>query len=93
MLNIDGCGFQPDKTEDVKYWFQNYNTPMAANLQFVLYRSKKNPEILFKLLRNGKEVTLPQLQAVYGPYYKWDDFKAWASDIIRDHPRIERPDR
>ena len=93
LLNIDGCGFQPDKTEDVKYWFQNYNTPMAANLQFVLYRSKKNPEILFKLLRNGKEVTLPQLQAVYGPYYKWDDFKAWASDIIRDHPRIERPDR
>ena len=89
LLNIDGCGLQADKAEDVKYWFQNYNTPMAANFQFVFYRSKKDSVILFKLLRNGREVTLPQLQAVDGPYYKWDDFKAWAAGIISGHPRVE----
>ncbi len=86
LLNINGEGYQPEKTEDVKYWFQNYNTSMAANLQFVFYRSKKSPVILFKLLRNGSEVSLPQLQAVDGPYYSWEDFKAWAQELKKAHP-------
>ena len=90
LLNVNGCGFQPSRTEDVKYWFQNYNTPKAANLQFVLYRSKKNPEVLFKVLLNGLEATLPQLQAVQGPYYRWDDFKAWAASEIEAHPLVKR---
>ena len=90
LLNINGCGFEPEKTEDVKYWFQNYDTPKGANIQFVFYRSKKNPDILFKLLRNGSEATLPQLQPVSGPYYKWSEFKEWASSMMKAHPRIER---
>lgn len=93
LLNINGCGFEPENAEDVKYWFQNYDTPMGANIQFVLYRSKKNPEILFKLLRNGGEATLPQLQPVSGPYYKWSEFKEWASSVMKAHPRVERPTR
>ena len=67
LLNINGSGFQPQKADEVKYWFQNYDTPMAANLQFVLYRSKRDARILFKLLRNGWEVSLPQLTPVSGP--------------------------
>lgn len=90
LLNIDGSGFEPDKAEDVKYWFRNYDTPKAANIQFVLYRSKKNPEILFKLLRNGSEATLPQLKPVSGPYYRWEDFKTWAASVFEAHPRIQR---
>lgn len=90
LLNINGSGFEPDKAEDVKYWFQNYDTPKAANIQFVLYRSKKNPEILFKLLRNGSEASLPQLKPVSGPYYRWEDFKSWAASVVEAHPRISR---
>jgi hypothetical protein len=88
LLNINGAGYEPDKVEDLKYWFQNYNTPMAANVQFVLYRSKKNPEILFKLLHNGAEVTLPQIQPVDGPYYRWSDFTAWAAKLAAEHPLL-----
>ncbi len=88
LLNINGAGYEPDKVEDLKYWFQNYNTPMAANVQFVLYRSKKNPEILFKLLHNGAEVTLPQIQPVDGPYYRWSDFTAWAAKVAAEHPLL-----
>ena len=62
---------------------------MAANVQFVLYRSKKSPEILFKVLRNGIEATLPQLTPVSGPYYRWDDFCAWAETVYAAHPRIQ----
>lgn len=91
LLNLNGCGFIPEKAEDVKYWFQNYNCPMAANVQFVFYRSKKNPEILFKVLLNGAEATLPQLNAVNGPYYKWNDFKAWADKLMAEHPQTAAP--
>ena len=91
LLNINGSGYEASKTEDVKYWFQNYDTPKAANLQIVLYKSKKNPEILFKVLRNGSEAVLPQLTAVSGPYYKWVDFKAWADALVEAHPKVDRP--
>lgn len=88
LLNLNGSGFIPEKAEDVKIWFQNYNCPMAANIQFVLYRSKKNPEILFKVLLNGAEATMPQLDAVSGPYYKWSDFQAWAKQLMAEHPQL-----
>lgn len=87
LINIDGSGFEPDCASDVKYWFQNYNCPMACNLQFVFYRSKKNPEILFKLLRNNSEVSLPQLDPVSGPYYRWSDFVSWAHVLMAEHPQ------
>ena len=91
LLNINGAGFEPDRVEDLKYWFQNYNTPMASTMQFVLYRSKKNPEILFKLLHNGVEVSLPQLETVEGPYYRWADFTAWADRLKAAHPLVSGP--
>ena len=94
LLNINGSGFQPQKADEVKYWFQNYDTPMAANLQFVLYRSKRDARILFKLLRNGWEVSLPQLTPVSGPYYDWNDFRAWVQQRDSEHPvAAERPAR
>ena len=86
LLNIDGCGYMPDSADDVKYWFQNYDTPMAANIQFILYRSKKDSRILFKLLRNGHEATLPQLTPVSGPYYDWNEFRAWVQRLDAEHP-------
>ena len=88
LINLDGTGHQATRAEDVKYWYQNYYTPMASNIQFVFYRSKKNPEILFKVLRNGQEATLPQIQQVEGPYYRWADFKAWATDLFEAHPEM-----
>lgn len=90
LLNINGCGFQASSAEDVKYWFQNYNTPKAANLQFIFYRSRKNPEILFKVLLNGGEASLPQIQSVQGPYYSWEDFKAWAAGETGAHPLVRK---
>lgn len=85
LLNLNGGGYMPDRAEDVKYWFQSYNCPKAANVQFVLYRSKKNPDILFKVLLNNSEAELPQLTPVSGPYYRWSDFKTWAEEVRDAH--------
>jgi len=48
---------------------------MGANLQFVFYRSKKNPTVLFKVLLNGEEARL-LLETGNWPYYDWQAFKA-----------------
>lgn len=85
LLNINKSGMYPPTEEDVKYWSQNYNIPMAANLQFILYRAK-GKDILFKVLLNGQEVELSDLTPVQGPYYRWSDFTAWANRLMEAHP-------
>lgn len=74
LLNAGGNGTIAPTKEEQMYYFQDYNICMATNFHFVFYRSNKNPEILFKLLLNSHETTLP-LEPVEGPYYRWSDFK------------------
>ena len=88
LINANGCGTVPEKASDVKYWFQSYNIPMATTVEFVFYKGRKG-DILFKLLWNEAEATLPQLTPVSGPYYRWTDFKAWAAEMMAAHPQIE----
>ena len=91
LINVNGSSTIPANADEVKYWMQSYTIPKAANDQFIFYRSgKKNAPVLFKLLLNGKEAVLPQLEAVSGPYYKWDDFKAWADELLSQHPLLKK---
>lgn len=89
LINVNGSGTVPEKASEVKYWFQSYNVPMAATLVFAFYRNNKG-DILFKVLMNEAEATLPQLQPVTGPYYRWSDFTRWASRMMAEHPLIEQ---
>jgi len=73
LMGINGANAEITKASDVKYWYQNYQTGKASNLQFVFYKSKKNSVILVKCLLNGQEATLP-LPSESTPYYKWSDF-------------------
>ena len=68
---------------ELKYYFQNYQIGKAANLQFIFYKSKKNPEVLVKCLQNGYEVQLP-LDTDNYPYYKWSDFYEYYSAICAE---------
>ena len=67
----------------LKYYFQDFQIGKAGNLQFIFYKSKKNPEILVKCLQNGYEVQLPLDTDCY-PYYKWSDFYAYYSAICAE---------
>ena len=68
---------------ELKYYFQNYQIGKAANLQFIFYKSKKNPEVLVKCLQNGYEVQLP-LDTDNYPYYNWSDFYEYYSAICAE---------
>ena len=88
LLNLNGCGTIPASSDEAKYFFQNYTIPKASNLQFVLYRGGRK-DVIFKILWNGKETSIPGLAPVSGPYYSWDAFKAFADGIISAHPEID----
>jgi len=54
---------------------------MGSNFQFVFYRSKRNPDIIFRLLYNGDEASLP-LPEVADGFYRWADFKAYYGPLV-----------
>ena len=64
-------------------WYAFFQVPMATNCQMIFYKNKKN-EVLTKVLYNEKEVTFEGIQPVSGPYYKWDDLKAYFQKLCDD---------
>lgn len=76
-LGVNGFGHDVKDPDDIPAWSPIHQVPMGANLHFVFYRNKKSPKILFKVLLNGKEATLP-MEPVSGPYYDWEAFKVAA---------------
>lgn len=87
LLGMDGSLTVPDNPDDFKYVYQNYNTCMAGNIQFIFYKSKKpGNEVLVKALLCGREVTLPLPGDLY-PYYRWSDFQKFYRELC-DRARI-----
>ena len=67
-------------------WYAFFQVPMATNCQMIFYRNKKG-DVLTKVLYNEKEVTFEGVQAVSGPYYKWEDLKAYFQNCIDEASR------
>lgn len=73
-LGVDGYDHNVENPDDIPVWSRLQDVPMGANLHFVFYKSKRNPKVLFKVLLNGKETSLP-METDNWPYYDWDEFK------------------
>ena len=79
LIGVNGFDFETDNLDELeeKGWWCSSVFPMASNLQFIFYRSQpKDPDVLFKVLLNEEEATLP-LTPVSGPYYRWSDFRQY----------------
>ena len=79
LLNLNGYGKQIEDLEqlDDENWCNYRIFPMACNLQFVFYRKAfGDRDIIFKVLQNENEATLPRPTDM-APYYHWKDFKAY----------------
>lgn len=77
LLDLNGYGREIHDMErlDLEGWINFEVFPMAANIQFVFYRkSKKDYDVIFKVLLNENEATLP-LPTDKAPYYHWNDFR------------------
>ncbi len=77
LLGINGYDLETDNLEELEAlgWWGSEVFPMGANLQFIFYRSNSQDEdVLFKVLLNEKEATLP-IATDCSPYYHWADFR------------------
>ncbi len=75
-MRLDNFGAVVDDPKEVKNYWRSDKIPMAANLQLIFYRSKRNPDILVKVLYNGREASLPIPQAAPS-FYSWTAFKEY----------------
>ena len=92
LMGINGADKDPEDPNEVKYYYQNWETCKASNIQLIFYAPKKafksqtsnlkpqtSNDVLVKCLLNGLEATLP-LPADNYPYYKWSDFKKFFTE-------------
>ena len=84
LLNLNGYGYKTLHLEELEAhnWWACKVFPMGANIQFVFYRkNQRDQDIVFKVLLNEQEATLP-LPTSNPPYYHWSDFRKYCLDII-----------
>lgn len=77
LLGLNGYDRQTDNLDKLEeYGWINYKVfPMAANIQFIFYRKNSSDrDVIFKVLLNENEATLP-INTEIAPYYYWEDFK------------------
>ena len=77
VMDLDDFGYIPPTSDMVANSFQSFRSPMATNIQFVFYAPKRarKGDVLVKVLLNGEEARLGNLEAFDGPYYEWSSVK------------------
>jgi len=87
LLGINGFDQKiSNLSELVDHGWINYKVfPMAANIQFVFYRSSPHDQdVLFKVLLNEDEATLP-IPTDCAPYYHWSDFRSHYLQLLDNY--------
>lgn len=67
-------------------WLDFQISPMAANIQWILY-SNDTGNYLIKMLLNEKEVLFP-IKSDTAPYYDWEDVRTYYQTILDSLPII-----
>ena len=79
LIGINGYDLETDNLNELEErgWWCSSVFPMGSNLQFIFYRSSpKDNDVLFKVLLNEQEATLP-IHTNCAPYYHWSDFRRY----------------
>lgn len=95
LLDINGYGFTTNDLEQLEPngWINYRIFPMSCNLQLVFYRRSpkdRADDVLFKVLLNENEATLP-LPTNQAPYYRWGDFRQYYLDKLDRYEKGGRP--
>lgn len=70
-MRIEGWSKRVEGWEQIEEVWQDFNIPMACNLQWIFYRNKKG-EVLVKMLLNEEEIRFP-IESDIAPYYRWEE--------------------
>lgn len=85
LLHFENCYGEAECHEDFyKTWCDWFVSPMAANIQMVLFKNDKKPDdILVKFLHNEKETKITVETDIW-PYYHWKDVKAYYGEMVNN---------
>lgn len=89
LIGINGYDFSTDNLEELEAngWWCSSVFPMASNIQFIFYRKNpKDKDVIFKILLNEKEATLP-IKSDCAPYYHWSDFRKYCMDKLNAYKK------
>ena len=89
LLGINNYGISVDDLDllEEKGWIDFNAIPMAGNVQLIFYRKDINDkDVLFKVLLNENEATLP-IKTDVAPYYHWNDFRDYYLKLINDYEK------
>ena len=90
LLGINGFDLQTANLDDLEPngWWAGLVFPMASNIQFVFYRKDKyDTDVIFKVLLNEQEATLP-IETDIAPYYHWRDFRRYYLKKLDDYDKV-----
>ena len=90
LLGINGFDLQTANLDDLESsgWWAGLVFPMASNIQFVFYRKDKfDTDVIFKVLLNEQEATLP-IETDIAPYYHWRDFRRYYLKKLDDYDKV-----
>lgn len=76
LMRLNGYTREPESADAVSSIYAGIDCPMAGNVQIVLYRSAKNPDILVNIRLNGRNATVDGLDCVCPGFYRWEDYKS-----------------
>lgn len=79
-IKVEGYDTTPALADSWKEWPVYEYLPMGSNFQMIFYKNRQG-DVLVKMLRNEKETIIPALAPFDGPYYKWQDLRAYLADI------------
>ena len=80
LLDIEGWN-QAVPDDSVKYVWKEYRVPLASNIQWIFYRNRMG-DVLVRMMLNERDQFLP-IASETAPYYRWEDFKAFALKRIQ----------
>ncbi len=83
FMKLNNFGAVINNPDEVKDFWRSFDIPMATNLQLIFYRSRRSPEILVKVLYNGREASLPFDEA-FPSFYSWTDFKEYYGNLFKE---------
>jgi hypothetical protein len=79
LMDLDGYGLHTENLDSLEaYGWANYRiAPLGGSIEMIHYRSKPgDPDVLVKVLLNGREARLP-IESDCAPYYHWNDVKRY----------------
>ena len=82
VMGLPGWSDPAKDYSDVKNVWQNYNVPMASNVQMVFYRGSQPDDILVRLYINEKVQAMPY-EEVGEDFYRWNDVLVGYQEVIK----------